>query len=186
MEHENLVLKTAWLDMPPGPMRVVASEEAVYLLEFTDRPGLAQEIEFLKKKTKSIIVDGETQAIRSLEKELHQYFEGKLTTFNTSLVFLGTPFRQRVWEELRKIPYGKTISYADLALAIGKPSSYRAVAQANGANQLAVVVPCHRVIYANGQLGGYAGGVERKQWLLGHEKENMSKTTELNTLLSAK
>ncbi|MBX9744098.1 MAG: methylated-DNA--[protein]-cysteine S-methyltransferase [Chlamydiales bacterium] len=171
MENGNLILKTAQFDMPPGPMMVVASEEAVYLLEFTDRPGLAQEIEFLTKRTASRIVSGQTQAIRSIEKELHQYFEGNLKIFNTPLAPFGSPFRHHVWEELRKIPYGKTISYSELALAIGKPSSRRAVAQANGANQLAIVVPCHRVIYANGQLGGYAGGVERKQWLLGHEKQ---------------
>lgn len=83
---------------------------------------------------------------------------------------MGSPFQTSVWEQLRKIPPGKTCSYADIALALGKPAAYRAVAQANGANQLAIIIPCHRVINSSGELGGYGGGVARKEWLLNHEK----------------
>jgi len=110
-------------------------------------------------------------AAGSLHYELNQYFEDKLQSFQTPLTFLGTPFQKQVWEELLKIPAGETRSYSEIAIAIGRPSAFRAVAQANGANQLALIVPCHRVINADGQLGGYGGGLTRKKWLLDHERE---------------
>ena len=86
--------------------------------------------------------------------------------------WLGTPFQHTVWHALQTIPSGETRSYADIAKAIGQPSAYRAVARANGANQLALIVPCHRVINHNGGLGGYGGGLPRKGWLLEHERKN--------------
>ena len=101
--------------------------------------------------------------------QLREYFAGKRTTFDLELAMQGTPFQLAVWNELRKIPYGHTISYAELAHRIGKPSAVRAVGAANGANPIPVIVPCHRVIGANGSLTGYGGGIERKQWLLALE-----------------
>ena len=101
-----------------------------------------------------------------------QYYAGTLKEFKTPLHLLGSPFQQEVWAELRRIPPGETRSYSDIATAMNRPSSQRAVANANGANQLAIVIPCHRVIQANGEIGGYGGGVSRKQWLLNHEKQN--------------
>lgn len=83
---------------------------------------------------------------------------------------LGSPFQTEVWSRLLQIPTGHTSSYGEIAATMGKPTAYRAVAQANGANQLAIVIPCHRVINANGELGGYGGGLSRKQWLLNHER----------------
>ncbi|WP_068774950.1 bifunctional transcriptional activator/DNA repair enzyme AdaA [Paenibacillus sp. FJAT-26967] len=163
------ILKAAWLDTRLGPMIAIADEEALYLLEFVDRRGLEREVERLRKRTKSAILPGYTAPIRSIENELTHYFEGSLTQFNTPVVYLGSSFQREVWEQLQKIPPGQTSSYAGLAAAIGKPGSYRAVAQANGANQLALVIPCHRVINSNGDLGGYGGGISRKQWLLNHE-----------------
>lgn len=126
----------------------------------------------MRKKTQSAIIPGRTKPINSIEKELKIYFEGNLLEFKTPLQLLGSPFQKRVWEALKKIPPGETRSYSDLAIAIGRPSAFRAVAQANGANQLAIIIPCHRVINSNGELGGYAGGLTRKKWLIIHERKN--------------
>jgi AraC family transcriptional regulator, regulatory protein of adaptative response / methylated-DNA-[protein]-cysteine methyltransferase len=167
------VLKASWLDTPLGPMIAIADENALYLLEFVDRRGLEREVERLRQKTKAAVIPGRTQPIESIESELKDYFNRKLTAFKTPLFFLGTPFQKRVWEELINIPSGQTRSYADLAAAIGKPSAFRAVARANGANQLAIVIPCHRVINSNGELGGYGGGLARKKWLINHEQQEV-------------
>lgn len=166
----NKILKASWLDTPLGPMLAIADESALYLLEFVERRGLEREIERLRLKTRSAIIPGNTPAISSIKNELLQYFDHKLKIFNTPLFLLGSPFQQRVWEELNKIPLGETRSYAQIARAIGKPTAFRAVAQANGANQIAIVIPCHRVINTNGDIGGYGGGLSRKKWLLSHEK----------------
>lgn len=170
-------LKTSWIDTPLSPMIAIADEEILYLLEFKGRRGLEKEIEQLQIKMNTSILPGSTAPIRSIEKELKLYFEGTLKTFNTPFDVMGTPFQRRVWEELLKIPYGETISYLDLAKAIEKPTACRAVAQANGANQLALIIPCHRVINSNGDLGGYGGGVMNKQWLLRHEKIRLSRNS---------
>lgn len=169
---DHKILKADWLDTPLGPMISIADEEALYLLEFVDRRGLEREIEQLRKKTKGAVIPGRTQPIDSIKGELARYFEGKLPEFNTPLCLLGSSFQKGVWEELKKIPAGETRSYAQLARTIGKPSACRAVAQANGANCIAIAIPCHRVINTNGELGGYGGGRRRKQWLLQHEKRN--------------
>lgn len=169
---DNRILKASWLDTPLGPMLAIANEEALYLLEFVDRRGLEKEIEHLRQKTKSAIVPGHTQPISMIEKELDLYFKGSLKKFKTPLFLLGSPFQKHVWDELVKIPPGETRSYAALAKTIGRPTAYRAVAQANGANQLAIIIPCHRVINTNGELGGYGGGLSRKNWLINHERKN--------------
>ncbi len=168
--HSN-ILKASWLDTPLGPMIAVGNDEALYLLEFVDRRGLEREIERLRLRTKSMIIPGKTKTIHSIEQELGRYFEGRLHAFSTPLFLLGSPFQVRVWEELQRIPYGQTRSYKEIAAAIGKPTAFRAVAQANGRNQLALIIPCHRVINANGEIGGYGGGVSRKDWLLRHENQ---------------
>jgi AraC family transcriptional regulator of adaptative response/methylated-DNA-[protein]-cysteine methyltransferase len=165
------ILKASWLDTRLGPMVAIADEEALYLLEFVDRRGLEREVERLRQKTKSAIIPGYTEPIRSIESELSQYYEGELREFKTPILLLGSPFQKSVWEGLKKIPPGQTQSYSDIAATIGKPSAFRAVAQANGANQLAIVIPCHRVINTNGELGGYGGGLTRKKWLINHEKQ---------------
>lgn len=166
------ILKASWLDTKLGPMIAIASDTALYLLEFVDRRGLEREVERLRERTKSAIIPGKTPPISSIEKELTSYFDGNLKEFHTPLFLLGSPFQKQVWEELKKIPYGDTCSYLDIAKMMERPSSFRAVAQANGANQLAIIIPCHRVINTNGELGGYGGGITRKQWLLNLEKNN--------------
>jgi AraC family transcriptional regulator of adaptative response/methylated-DNA-[protein]-cysteine methyltransferase len=164
------VLKASWLDTPLGPMLAIADEEALYLLEFVDRRGLEREVERLRLKTKSAIIPGSTRPIESIKNELQLYFLGSLTEFKTPLALLGSPFQKQVWDLLQKIPPGETRSYSELAVTLCRPTAFRAVAQANGANQLAIIIPCHRVISANGTLCGYAGGLARKQWLLNHER----------------
>jgi len=153
-----MLFQSSLIDTPLGPMVAVADENVLHLLEFADRlrKGLAA-------------VPGETSPLLSIAQELRHYFAGQLQEFTTPVSPLGTPFQKRVWEELQKIPYGETRSYAMIAAAIGRPTAFRAVAQANGANQLAIVIPCHRVINTSGALGGYNGGIARKQWLLQRE-----------------
>jgi AraC family transcriptional regulator of adaptative response/methylated-DNA-[protein]-cysteine methyltransferase len=108
--------------------------------------------------------------MEALGQELKAYFAGSLRQFKTPIILIGTPFQQVVWKAVQEIPYGQTRSYADIARAIGKPKAVRAVGTAIGANPIWVIVPCHRVIQSNGGLGGYAGGLERKRWLLEHER----------------
>lgn len=172
---DSLILRASWLDTQLGPMMAIADDNELYLLEFVDRRGLEREVERLRTRLQAAIIPGQTTPIQSIENELSQYFEGMLTEFKTPLHLMGSPFQKSVWEQLQKIPAGETSSYADIALALGKPTAYRAVAQANGANQLAIVIPCHRVINVSGELGGYGGGVARKEWLLNHEKTGGSK-----------
>ncbi|MEC0240590.1 trifunctional transcriptional activator/DNA repair protein Ada/methylated-DNA--[protein]-cysteine S-methyltransferase [Paenibacillus dokdonensis] len=172
--EDGKVLKASWIDTRLGPMMAIGDDEAVYLLEFVDRRGLEREVERLRQKTKSAIIPGTTGPIRSIEQELTQYFDGTRSQFTTPLHLLGSPFQKSVWEQLMKIPPGETRSYAEIAVSLGKPTAYRAVAQANGANQLALVIPCHRVINSSGDLGGYGGGLIRKNWLLQHEKSFIS------------
>ncbi|GIP51112.1 bifunctional transcriptional activator/DNA repair enzyme AdaA [Paenibacillus vini] len=167
---DSRILKATWLDTQLGPMVAIADEKELYLLEFVDRRGLEREVERLRTRLKAAIIPGQTAPIQSIERELTQFFDGSFTEFQTPLHLMGSPFQKSVWEQLRQIPPGETRSYADIALALGKPTAYRAVAQANGANQLAIVIPCHRVINSDGGLGGYGGGVARKEWLLNHEK----------------
>lgn len=168
--HPKL-LQAAWLDTPLGPMVAIGDEEALYLLEFVDRRGLEREVERLRRRLKAAIVPGKPKAVASVEVELKSYFAGNLQDFHTPLALVGSPFQRAVWNSLQHIPYGETRSYAELAVSLEKPTAYRAVASANGANQLAVVVPCHRVVRSNGELGGYGGGLPRKQWLLDHERK---------------
>ncbi len=171
MIDSSNVLKAAWIDTKLGLMIAIADEKQLFLLEFVDRRGLEREVERLRQRTKSAIIPGYTEPIHSIERELNLYFEGNLQEFKTPIFMLGSPFQKRVWEELIKIPSGETRSYAELATSLGRPTAYRAVAQANGANQLAIVIPCHRVINTSGELGGYGGGLVRKKWLINNEKE---------------
>jgi AraC family transcriptional regulator of adaptative response/methylated-DNA-[protein]-cysteine methyltransferase len=163
-------LFAAWLDTPLGPMTAVADEHALYLLEFVDRRGLERELERLRHRHRAGIAPGRTAPIAQIEQELAAYFAGRALAFATPLARAGSPFQNAVWDALLTIPPGETWSYSRLAQAIGRPGAVRAAGTANGANQFAIVIPCHRVINANGELGGYGGGVPRKRWLLEHER----------------
>ena len=172
VNQADVALKTTWLDSPLGPILTIADAHHLYLLEPMQTKGLEREIKRLHEKTKSAIIPGMTTPIRLIEKELKLYFAGKLKAFETPFLMMGSDFQKRVWKALMKIPYGETCSYAELAKNVGIPTACRAVANANGKNQLAIMIPCHRVINANGGLGGYGGGLPRKQWLLNHEKKS--------------
>jgi methylated-DNA-[protein]-cysteine S-methyltransferase len=115
------------------------------------------------------IKDESVAPFPAVKEQLTAYFAGILTEFDLPIQMNGTIFQQRVWQALLSIPYGTTMSYGDLARHIGQPNASRAVGLANGRNPVSIVVPCHRVIGSNGQLTGYGGGIERKQWLLNHE-----------------
>jgi AraC family transcriptional regulator of adaptative response/methylated-DNA-[protein]-cysteine methyltransferase len=167
--QHHKTLKASWIDTKLGPMIAIADESLLYLLEFVDRGGLEKKVERLKMNTKAAIIPGITGPIKSITLELSSYFDRTLTEFNTPLHLLGSPFQRLVWEELMSIPYATTRSYRAQATSIGKNKAYRAVANANGANQLAIIIPCHRIINSNGDLGGYGGGITRKKWLLEHE-----------------
>lgn len=170
-KHKS-VLYASWIDSPLGPMLAVANKEHLYLLEFVQRKGLEREIERMRLKTKSIILPGAPEPIKSIKEELQLYFSGKLKIFKTPIYIYGTDFQKKAWEALMKIPYGTTRSYKEQAAIIGKASAFRAVANANGSNQLAIIIPCHRIINSDGNLGGYGGGLHRKKWLLDFELKN--------------
>jgi AraC family transcriptional regulator of adaptative response/methylated-DNA-[protein]-cysteine methyltransferase len=153
-----------------GVITAIADEGFLYVLEFADKSDLKQKIEKLKFTIKAEVISGETDPIRFLQDELHYYFEGTLKDFKTPVYLFGSDFQKVVWKELQNIPYGTTRSYCEQAYLIENPKAYRAVANANAANPISIIVPCHRVIQKNGCLGGYSGGVTRKKWLLDHEK----------------
>jgi AraC family transcriptional regulator of adaptative response/methylated-DNA-[protein]-cysteine methyltransferase len=162
---------TAAIDTPFGPMIAGATDAGVCLLEFTDRRMLEAQLKRLSGLLKQPMVPGEHPHLTQLRDELTRYFAGTLATFTVPLVYRGTRFEERVWRELTRIPYGETISYAQLADRIGAPNGQRAVGRANGMNRIAIVIPCHRVVNADGKLGGYGGGLWRKNWLLQLEKK---------------
>jgi AraC family transcriptional regulator of adaptative response/methylated-DNA-[protein]-cysteine methyltransferase len=158
------------INTPLGPMIAIASDSALYLLEFMGNSSAEQKITRQQAKTGASFVLGENPIITSIKTELANYFNGRLDAFKTPLCLLGTTFQQTVWKALCNTTPGETLSYQSLATSIGKPSACRAVANANRTNQLAIVIPCHRIIQSNGQLGGYAGGAHRKQQLIFLEK----------------
>lgn len=164
-----MILKKAQINTILGPMIAIADEKSLYLLEFVSRKGLETEIAQLHARGFAI-VSGSTLPIQSIETELCDYFNGKLSRFKTTYRVFGTPFQQAVWQALIQVPYGSTISYKEQAISLMRPRAHRAVANANGKNQLAIIIPCHRVIASDGTLGGYGGGIDVKRWLLAHEK----------------
>ncbi len=167
----HVVLKASWIDTVLGPMIAIADDTSLYLLEFTMRRGLELEIERMRKKMNAAIIPGSNSILQQIAEELSAYFDGTLQSFQTPVAYIGSDFQETVWDHLRAIPYGETCSYADLARSIEKPSAFRAVARANGSNQLALIIPCHRVIGSDGSLTGYAGGLARKEWLITHERK---------------
>ncbi|APZ30227.1 methylated-DNA--[protein]-cysteine S-methyltransferase [Rickettsia conorii] len=164
-------LKSAWLDTPLGSMLAISDTERLYLLDFVESKGLEYKIKRLKINTKSAITEDRTRPIISIEEELKSYFSGTLQKFNTPIYLLGSEFHTLVWQELMNVPYGETRSYFTQAKLIGMERSYRAVANANGANKFAIIIPCHRIINNNGELGGYGSGLDRKKWLIEHERQ---------------
>lgn len=168
-------LTSGYIETPIGLMLAIADAEYLYLLEFADHQELEAKTRKVQGKANAIINAGECRILHQITKELQEYFQGSLKEFKTPLYVYGSVFQKLVWQELINTPYATTKSYAAQALAIGRPSSVRAVANANGANHIAIVIPCHRIINTNGNLGGYGGGIDRKKWLLEHERKNTAK-----------
>ena len=154
------------IETPLGLMYACATDRGVCLLEFYDRKKIDTQFESLKKHLAINILENETPILKNLKIELLEYFAGKRQNFSVPLHLVGGDFQKKVWNELLKIPFGKTVSYKQLAENVGNSKAVRAVANANAANKIAVIVPCHRVIGSNGSLTGYAGGLDRKLNLL--------------------
>ena len=156
---------------PIGILKIEFNNQALLKIEFDDHLR-----EVKNNCQKNFYEDPEILRIYNLIfDQLNQYFLGKRDSFEIPIQLEGSSFELKVWKYLQNIPYGKTYSYTELAEAIGKPSAARAVGQANSRNPIAVIIPCHRVISADGSIGGYTGGVWRKKWLLKHENNKSKK-----------
>ncbi|NSL85216.1 methylated-DNA--[protein]-cysteine S-methyltransferase [Chitinophaga sp. Mgbs1] len=165
------IIYTTEISTPLGEMIAGVTTAGLCLLEFTDRIRLQTQKDQLEKKLQAVLQPGYNAYSAQIEEELAAYFSGRRQTFSIPLVVPGTTFEQSVWQQLQKIPYGETCSYKDLALILKNEKAVRAVGTANGRNRIAIIIPCHRVIGANGSLTGYAGGMERKQRLLNLERD---------------
>ncbi len=173
------MIKTTKINTPLGEMIAGATNEGVCLLEFNDRGILPSELKNLAKLFDTDIREGRNKYFRLLKKELKEYFSGKRKEFLVPLVIPGTEFQKSVWKVLQNIPYGTTMSYQEQANILKNPGSVRAVAHANGMNRIAIIIPCHRVIGSDGKLVGYGGGLEKKKWLLNHERKYSGKPSDL-------
>lgn len=168
-ENKSVITATRF-STPLGTMMAATTDEGICLLEFTDRKALETELKQLQKLLNAIILPGDHPILQQLKQELDEYFAGTRKEFTVPLHAPGTNFQKQVWQALQTIPYAETRSYKQQALKIEQPQAIRAVARANGANRISVLIPCHRVIGEDGNLTGYGGGIWRKQWLLNHEK----------------
>ena len=167
----------AWIESPLGPLVAGATTQGICLLEFTDRRMLPAQVETVRRRFDCAVVPGDSPHFDQLRDELKAYFSGQLRQFSLPLVAPGTPFQERVWAALQRIPYGETRSYEDLAHTVGVPNAQRAVGRANGLNRIAVLIPCHRVINKDGKLGGYGGLLWRKEALLHLERTGQLAST---------
>lgn len=154
------------VDSPLGPLVTAACEDGVCLLEFSEPDRLEAQMRTLRRLFRTDPRQGSNRHLEQLREELAAYFAGTLKRFTVPVVAPGTPFQERVWSELRRIPYGETRSYEEIARAVSGVRAQRAVGRANGTNRVAIVVPCHRVVNKDGKLGGYGGLLWRKQALL--------------------
>lgn len=167
---ENGVIVYRNMPSPLGEMIAGATSKGICFLEWYDRSSVEKILNRVAKRYKTELQPGNNVHLDLLERELDNYFKGKLKDFTVPIDVTGTAFEMAAWKQLLKIPYGETRSYGQLAGFLGKPKASRAVGRANGANYLSIVIPCHRVIETNGKLGGYGGKLWRKKRLL--ELEN--------------
>lgn len=162
---------TQVLASPLGRLLAAADSAGLRALSFVQERALDQELAAWRRQLGPGVVPGSHPTLAQLRDELSQYFAGERRTFDVPLAYDGTPFQRAVWDALRRIPYGQTLSYAELAQRIGRPGAQRAVGMANHYNPIAIVIPCHRVVNRDGRLGGYGGGLWRKQFLLDLEQQ---------------
>jgi len=172
------MIKTTIMETPLGEMAAAATKEGICLLAFSAKQVFETEYNNLAWLFNTTVKPGGNKHLRALKKQLKEYFKGNRKEFSLSVVTPGTEFQQTAWEVLRKIPYGTTISYLEQAKLINNPGAVRAVANANGSNRIAIIIPCHRVIGSDGNLVGYGGGLERKRWLIDHERRYSGKPVE--------
>lgn len=167
-------MKYALIDSPLGNLLITASDTGIQHILFEDMPAAVAILARANDPVQAnpVTEDREDPTIRIAQQQLQEYFSGQRDVFDLPLAGIGTEFQQKVWRQLCTIPYAETWNYGQLARALGQPTAARAVGMANGKNPLSIVVPCHRVIGANRQLTGYAGGLERKSWLLAHEEKH--------------
>jgi len=154
------------IETPIGSLLACSVANAICLLDYCDNPELDRELKKLKKEFDAEIADKSNAAIELLEVQLVEYFASKRKSFSVPLSPLGTNFQKTVWQQLSQIAFGKTLTYKEQAVALGNLKAIRAVAGANGANKIAIVIPCHRVVGYTGNLTGYRGGLWRKKYLL--------------------
>jgi AraC family transcriptional regulator of adaptative response/methylated-DNA-[protein]-cysteine methyltransferase len=157
------VIPMTRIETPLGPMLAGATEEGICLLEFVDRRMIETQLVRLNRIFRATLVPGKSPHFDRLSEELSAYFAGRQRRFEVPLDLKGTEFQRKVWSALLTVPYGETRSYSEQARIVGDPRAIRAVARANGDNRIAILVPCHRVIGADGSLTGYGGGLWRKQ-----------------------
>ncbi len=158
------------IETPLGAMIAVADDEGLRLLEFIDRRATERELSTLRKRLRTNVVPGEHRHLTATRQQLDNYFSGKQLEFDIPMAPVGSDFQLRAWKILRSIPVGETRSYSWMAERLGDRNARRAVGRANGTNMICIVIPCHRVIRADGTLCGYGGGLWRKKWLLDHER----------------
>src|SRR5438876_2256345 len=158
------------IDTPLGAMVAVADDEGLRLLEFIDRRATERELSILRNRLRTNVVPGEHRYLTATHQQIADYFSGRNLEFDVPLAPVGSAFQLRAWKILQSIPAGETRSYAWMAKRLGDENACRAVGRANGTNMICIVIPCHRVIRADGTLCGYDGGLWRKKWLLDHEQ----------------
>lgn len=156
------LLAQRMVDSPLGALRLVADRHTIRALRFEEPAALAQ----VRPTAEGVAPRAALRLLDRLERELRDYFAGRRRDFDLPLAARGTPFQERVWEELRRIPWGATRSYGEIARSLGMPGAARAVGHANNKNPIAIVIPCHRVIGADRRLVGYGGGIDKKVALL--------------------
>ena len=168
---------TGTTETPLGQLTIAATAQGVCLVEFSDRTILDKQMASLRRCLGDEVeaLPGENQHLAQLRRELEEYFAGQRTRFEVALVYPGTDFQVAEWNLLLQIPYGETRSYAWAANQLGSPLAARAVGTCNGLNRISIIIPCHRLINKNGALGGYGGGLWRKEWLLEHEHSGLLK-----------
>lgn len=154
--------QSAIYDSPLGKLEIIASDKAITAIRFTDN---------LQEKPSET-----SEILKETRKQLDEYFQNKRTNFDVPLTPSGTDFQKKVWNILKEIPFGKLVSYKEIALRLGNEKQIRAAANANGQNPILILIPCHRIIGRNGTLTGYSGGLGRKKWLLELEKSYIQHT----------
>lgn len=179
MLHFNNSIFSTDIKTPIGDMVACATDQGICLLEFKERSNVEKQIKGVSSYLNKEIIQGHNSYLLKLQEQLDQYFSKNIKKFNLPIEMTGTDFQKSVWNALLEIPFGNTISYLELSKNLGDPKAIRAVANANAANKIAIIIPCHRVIGSDGSLTGYAGGLWRKRHLLNIEDQSQHKQLSL-------